>query len=664
LMSVPAQDKKDEDLLGGAGAIRASRLNGEGPQGSLPLTKDMLLNEPSGNLFGLTQNAGMGWEVSEVNRPAFLILTTMGGLRGEDGRPIALGYHTGHWELGLLVREAAQTLSARGALPFAAYVSDPCDGRSQGTAGMLDSLAYRNDAAIVMRRLIRSLPTRQGVLGIASCDKGLPATMIALAGEKNQPALVVPGGVTLPAEGAEDLGKIQTIGARFAHGLIGLEEAAEMGCRACGSSGGGCQFLGTAATAQVISEALGMALPHSALAPSGEPVWLDLARRSALALLHLKSAGQTLADILTPAAIENAMVLHAAFGGSTNLLLHLPAIAHAAGLPRPTVEDWSRASRATPRLVDVLPNGPRSFPTVDVFMAGGVPEVMLQLRRLGLLHLEALTAAGKALGDVLDWWETSERRHAARLKLRESGIDPDLVILSPENARREGLAGTLVFPTGNLAPQGAVVKATAIDPSVVGDDGVYHFRGRARVFTSEHAAIQAIKGQSQPPVGLGDVIVYIGGGPLGTGMEETYQLTSALKYIPWGRQVPLLTDARFSGVSTGACIGHIGPEALAGGPIGRVRDGDRIEITIDRRSLVGSANLVGSAERDLTPAEAQRLLQEREPHPDLRPRPDLPADTRLWAALQSVSGGIWGGSVYDVERILAVLEAGEKALVG
>ncbi len=661
-MGISEHGTNRDEILGGAEPVRASRVSGEGPQGSLLLTDDMLRNEPSGNLFGLTQNAGMGWEVSEVNHPAFLILTTMGGLRGEDGQPIALGYHTGHWELGLLVREAAQTLSAHGALPFAAYVSDPCDGRTQGTLGMFDSLAYRNDAAVVMRRLIRSLPTRQGVLGIASCDKGLPATMMALAGEKDQPALVLPGGVTLPVKGAEDLGKIQTIGARFVHGLIGLEEAAEMGCRACGSSGGGCQFLGTAATSQVVAEALGMALPHSALVPSGEPAWFELAHRSARALLHLKHTGKTLADILTPAAVENAMIIHAAFGGSTNLLLHLPAVAHAAGLSRPTVEDWSRASRATPRLVDVLPNGPRGFPTVDVFMAGGVPEVMLHLRRLGLLHLEALTATGDTLDSVLDWWEASERRQAAREKLHESGIDPDLVILSPEDARREGLSGTLIFPTGNLAPQGAVVKATAIDPSVIGEDGVYRCRGRARVFTSEQDAIQAIKGQSQPPVRSGDVIVYIGGGPLGTGMEETYQLTSALKYIPWGKHVALLTDARFSGVSTGACIGHIGPEALAGGPIGRLRDGDRIEIIIDRRSLVGSANLTGSSEKELSPEEAQRLLDEREPHPGLRSRPELPADTRLWAALQSVSGGTWGGSVYDVERILAVLEAGKKVL--
>ncbi|NLG95847.1 MAG: YjhG/YagF family D-xylonate dehydratase [Chloroflexi bacterium] len=648
-----------EEIFGSADSIRGTRTEAEGPQGRLPLTGEMLLNEPSGNLFGLTQNAGMGWDPREVNHPAYLILSTMGGLRGEDGAPVALGMHTGHWELGLLVREAAETLRSQGALPFAVYCSDPCDGRTQGTPGMLDSLAYRNDAAVVMRRLIRSLPVRQGVLGIASCDKGLPATMMALAGEKQLPGVVIPGGVTLPARGAEDAGKIQSIGARYAHGLVTLDYAAEMGCRACGSSGGGCQFLGTAATSQVVAEALGMALTHSALAPSGEPVWQDMARRSALAVLRQKAAGLSMEDILTPAAIENAMIVHAAFGGSTNLLLHIPAVAHAAGLKRPVVDDWIRVNRAVPRLVDVLPNGPRGFATVYAFMAGGVPEVMLHLRDLGLLNLNALTASGETLGAALDWWEGSERRQAARQTLREAGIDPDLVILSPDAARREGLTSTLVFPVGNLAPQGSVIKATAIDPSVVGEDDVYRCRGRARVFTSEHEAIRAIKGQDQP-LQPGDVLVYIGGGPLGTGMEETYELTAALKHLPWGKHVPLITDARFSGVSTGACIGHIGPEALAGGPIGRLRDGDLIEIVIDRANLVGRVDLVGTGEGELTPEEAADLLAARQPHPNLRPRPDLPDDTRLWAALQAVSGGTWGGAVYDVDAILQALERGSR----
>ncbi len=651
-----------DDIYGGAELLRNTRTRGQGREGKLPFDEDMLLNEASGNLFAMTQNVAMGWHPEEVNREQYVIVSTTGGLRAEDGRPLALGYHTGHWEISLLVKEAAQTIRAQDAIPFAIYCSDPCDGRSQGTAGMMDSLAYRNDAALVMRRMIRSLPTRDGVMGVATCDKGLPAAMLALAGCGDLPGIIVPGGVTLPAEGAEDAGTVQTIGARFAHGLITLDYAAEMGCKACGSAGGGCQFLGTAATSQVVAEALGLSLPHSALLPSGEAVWLDNARRSALALLHMKASGLTLADILTRAALENAMLAHSAFGGSTNLLLHIPAIAHAAGLKPPTVDDWIRVNRSTARLVDALPNGPRNHPTVQVYMAGGLPEVLLHLRAQGLLNTDALTVTGDKLDAVLDWWESSERRRLARERLRANeGIDPDDVIMSPEKAKARGLTSTVVFPRGNIAPQGSVIKATAIDPSVIDEDKVYRHRGRARVFTSERAAIRALKGLEGEAIQPGDVLVLAGLGPMGTGMEETYQLTSALKFIPWGKQVPIITDARFSGVSTGACIGHVGPEALAGGPIGKLRDGDIIEISIDRHQLHGSVNLVGTADGELSAEAAASLLAARAPHPDLQPHPELPADTRLWAALQAASGGVWAGSVYDVDKIIAALNAGQAA---
>src|SRR5438477_4211877 len=222
---------------------------------------------------------------------------------------------------------AAKELKSLGAIPFAAYCTDPCDGRTQGTTGMFDSLPYRNDAASVFRRLIRSLPTRSGVIGIATCDKGLPAMMMALAGTRDLPGVLVPGGVTLLAEEGEDAGKIQSAGARFAHGQMTLADAAEGLCRACATPGGGCQFLGTSATSQVIGEALGMSLPHSALSPSGHPIWLDLARRSARAALELEGRGLAMRDILSAASVRNALVVHAAFGGSTNLILHLPAIA-------------------------------------------------------------------------------------------------------------------------------------------------------------------------------------------------------------------------------------------------------------------------------------------------------------------------------------------------
>lgn len=650
-------------ILGDGTGVRGTRTKGQGATGRLPLTADMLLNEPSGNLFGLTQNVAMGWNPEEVNRQQVVIVSTHGGLRAEDGRPVALGYHTGHWEVNLLVREAAETLRAQGAVPFAAYCTDPCDGRSQGTDGMMDSLPYRNDAAMVIRRQIRSLPTRDAVIGVATCDKGLPAMMLALAGCSDIPGLMIPGGVTLPDETAEDAGMVQTIGARYTQGVITLDYAAEMGCRACGSSGGGCQFLGTAATSQVVAEGFGLTLPHSALCPSGEPIWLDMARRSALALLRLKNDGRRLADLFTAQSLENAMMVHAAFGGSTNLLLHIPAIALAAGLRPPTVSDWQRVNRSTPRLVDSLPNGPRNFRTVQVYMAGGVPEVMLQLRRMGLLHTDVLTASGETLGTVLDWWEGSERRQAARaLLLEQDGVAADEVIMDADRARVAGLTSTVIFPVGNLAPQGSVVKATAIDSSVIDVDGVYRHRGRARVFTSERAAIQAVKGQTQPPVQPGDIMVLIGIGPQGTGMVETAQITSALKYLEWGKQVTLLTDGRFSGFSTGACIGHIGPEALAGGAIGKVRDGDWIEVILDRHQLEGTIRLVGTVDGLLTADAAQALLDSREPHPDLHQHPRLPDDTRLWAALQEASGGTWAGCVYDVDKIITVLKAGLNAL--
>lgn len=634
-----------------------------GPEGSLPLDGDFLLNAPSGDIFALSQNAGMGWEPQTLRQPEFLILSTQGGIRAPDGSPVALGYHTGHWEVGLLMQAAAAEIKRLGMIPYAGFVTDPCDGRSQGTVAMMDSLPYRNDAAIVLRRLIRSLPTRKGVMGVATCDKGLPAMMLALAAQQQYPTLLVPGGVTLPPSEGEDAGKIQTVGVRYAHGEISVEEAAELGCKSCASPGGGCQFLGTAATSQVVAEALGMTLMHAALAPSGQPIWLDIATRSAQALIELFRAGVTTRHILTEDALHNAMVVHAAFGGSTNLLLHIPAIAFAAGLPRPTVEDWTHINRSVPRLVDVLPNGPVGHPTVQAYLAGGVPEVMLHLAELGLLRLDATTVHNRSLDALLDEWRRSERRKRLRDRLFEAdGVDPNNVIMDPKTARARGLTSTVTFPRGNLAPEGSVVKSTAIDPSVLDADGVYRKLGPARVFAGERAAIAAIKGQGDKTIQPGDVIVVAGCGPMGSGMEETYQLTSALRYLHWGKQVALITDARFSGVSTGACIGHIGPEALAGGPIGRVQDGDLIQIMVDTVNLVGTLDLVGADGRQTGPEEGARILAARPMNPDIAADPRLPADTRLWAALQSVSGGTWGGCVYDVDRILQLLEAGQAAL--
>ena len=642
-----------DDFFATSGATYEVETKAAGPVGALPLTESFLRDSPSGDVFGLSQNAGMGWRVEEVMRKQVLILSTQGGLRERDGSPVALGYHTGHWELDELVRVAAKEFDRLGALPFAGYCSDPCDGRTQGTPGMFDSLPYRNDAAIVLRRLIRSLPQRRAVLGIATCDKGLPAMMMALAGMRELPVVVVPGGVTLPPEVGEDAGKVQTLGARFAHELVTLDEAASLGCRACASPGGGCQFLGTAATSQVVAEALGLSLLHSALAPSGQAVWRENALRAARAVLHQEEAGLTSRDILTEKSLRNAMVVHAAFGGSTNLLLHIPAIAHAAGLPRPTVGEWQEVNRTTPRLVSVLPNGPVDHPTVRVFLAGGVPEVMLHLREAGLLHTQALTATGQTLEEALDVWENSERRTRFKALLKaQDGVLADEVILSPARATKWKMTSTVSFLVGNLAPDGAVVKSAAIDVVHFDQDGSYRKEGPARVFTRESAAIRALK---EGHIRAGDVMVLTGVGPAGTGMEETYQVTSALKHLPFGGEIVLLTDARFSGVSTGACIGHIGPEGLAGGPIGKVRDGDWIRIFIDSGKSSGCLDLVGEGEERFSEVEGARRLRDRTSHPELSPDEQLPDDTRLWAALQAVSGGTWGGCVYDASRVAELL---------
>lgn len=633
-----------------------------GPTGALPLTPEHLGTAPSGDLFGWTQNVGMGWQPAQLTGGDFLILSTHGGLRDTVGSPLALGYHTGHWEVNLLVAEAARELKRLGSVPFAGYVTDPCDGRTQGTPGMYDSLPYRNDASMVMRRLIRSLPTRKGVMGIATCDKGLPATMMALASCHDLPTILVPGGVTLPAADGEDAGKVQTIGVRYVQGQLTLQEAAELGCRACGSPGGGCQFLGTAATSQVVGEALGFTLPHAALAPSGQPIWYDLATRSARALLQMHKQKITTKHILTLGSAKNVMTVWAAFGGSTNLLFHIPAILHQAKVERPTLQDWININSTTPRLVDALPNGPVGHPTVRVYLAGGVPEVMMHLRELGLLDETVLTVTGQPLGKLLDAWPNSERRKRLHERLYQcDGIDPSDVVMSPNKAKEKGLTSTATFPNGNLTPDGSVIKSTSIDPSMVNTDGIYHQVLRAKVFTTEKAAMAAIKTKSIQP---GDVLVLICRGPLGAGMEEIYQITAALKHLEWGKQVAVLTDARFSGVSTGACIGHVSPEALAGGPIGKVQDGDRIEIHINRRTMEGSVNLVGVGDIIFGAEQGIFLLNARPPRPDLHPDPDLPDDTKLWANLIHASGGIWQGCVYDHEmiqqRLFSPLPLGER----
>jgi len=310
-----------------------------------------------------------------------------------------------------------------------------------------------------------------------------------------------------------------------------------------------------------------------------------------------------------------------------------------------------------------LPNGPVGHPTVRAFLAGGVPEVMLQLRRLDLLDLNVVTVSGERLSKLLDWWQASQRRQRLRELLHEKdGVDPDDVIMNPAQAQQRGLKSTIMLPQGNLAPEGSVIKITAIDPSVLDSDGVYRKVGPARVFVGESSAFAAVKAGA---IRSGDIIVLICAGPMASGMEEILQVTGALKYLSWGKDVAVITDGRFSGVSTGACIGHIAPEALAGGPIGKVLDGDIIQIIIDCNSLEASVDLIGDADCPPEQRSVQtgtKILARRQMRADLAAHPNLPGDSRLWAAMQEIGGGVWGGCVFDVDAIIETLQAGKDAL--
>ena len=609
----------------------------------------------------------MGWNPAQLRRPEFLILGTMGGIRAPDGTPIALGYHTGHWEIGLLMQAAAEQFAALGMVPFAGYVSDPCDGRSQGTAGMMDSLPYRNDAAIVLRRLIRSLPTRKGVMGVATCDKGLPAMMMALASAHDMPSVLVPGGVTLPPTVGEDAGKVQSVGARFAHGEITLEEAAELGCHAAPRRAAAASSSARRRPARSWPRRWGLSLVHSALAPSGQPIWLDMARRSADALVGLFKAGVSHAATSSPR-------MRCTMRWSSTLPSAAARTCCCTFRPSPTPQvcrgppsdDWEphQPIRASPGgCAAQRPGRPPDGPRLPRRRRTGSDAASA---RPGPVAAGRAHRARPAAGRPARRMGTKRAAHGACASgsSRRTASTRTTSSCPRQRAAARGLTSTVTFPSGNLAPEGSVVKSTAIDPSVIDADGVYRKVGPARVFTSERAAIAAIKGQAAgEPVRPGDILVVVGRGPLGSGMEETYQLTSALRYLAWGKQVALITDARFSGVSTGACIGHVGPEGLAGGPIGRVREGDTIRIVIDTVNLEGSHRLWSATmDADCTPARRRRRPGRRAPQPGHGADPRLPDDTRLWAVLQSVSGGTWGGCVYDVDKIIQTLEAGQRAL--
>jgi putative YjhG/YagF family dehydratase len=625
----------------------------------------------SGDQFAFQQNAAMSADNPRLNPAArnIHVVSTHGGFIGKNGQRLAASAHTGSAELHLLIEGACEALIDSGYFPIASYCSDNCDGRTQGTLGGFDSLPSRNDAYRAMIGQCRSLPQRRGVLGVATCDKGLPAVMMMLAAAGHQlklPGIVVLGGVALPpaiddsnravweAAGVspEDAGKSQSLGSRLALGQVTLEQASLIGCAACATVGGGCQFFGTAATAQVIAEALGMALPHTALAPSGQPIWEDSGRRAALALDQMIESGTTMKDILTADAVHNAMVIHAMSGGSTNLLLHIPAICRKAGLEIPTVEQWNNINREVPRILSVLPNGPVNHVTVRAFLAGGVPEMMLHARSLGLLKLDAKTVTGKCLGDVLEDWESSDRREYVRETLREQdGVDPDEVIMAPAKAKKMGLEATVIIHRGNLAPEGALVKSSVMDPVLFDANGVFKSVRDARVFTGIESCMNTIRAGK---IKADDAIVLIGLGPM-VGMPEIANVTNALKDIPGLEHVVVITDARFSGHNKGASFGHVTPEALKGGPIGKVVDGDKIQVYVNRPQLEASIDLVIHHDGHWSVERGSQVLQGRETRNDLMIDPRCPEEV-IQFGLSTESA--WKGCVADTAGLARLMGLG------
>ncbi len=626
---------------------------------------------PSGDQFGLQQNAGMIGDNQRLNpvAPNVHVVSTHGGFIGSNGERLAVSAHTGSAELHRLIAGACDQLVTDGFLPIASYCSDNCDGRTQGTLGGFDSLPSRNDAYRAMIGQCRSLPQRRGVLGVATCDKGLPATMMMLAAagkQLNLPGIVVLGGVALPpsidesnravweAAGVspEDAGKSQSLGSRIALGQVTVDQASLIGCAACATVGGGCQFFGTAATAQVIAEALGMALPHTALAPSGQAIWADSGRRAAEALKAMIEAGISMQDILTQDAVHNAMVIHAMSGGSTNLLLHVPAVCRKAGLEIPTVEQWNNVNRDVPRILSVLPNGPRNHVTVRAFLAGGVPEMMLHARALGLLKLDAMTVSGARLGDVLEEWEKSDRREYVRETLREQdGVDPDEVIMAPQKAKSMGLEATVIIHRGNLAPEGALVKSSVMDPELFDANGVFKTVRNARVFTGIQACMQAIRSGT---IDQNDAIILIGLGPM-VGMPEIANVTNALKDIPGLEHVVVITDARFSGHNKGASFGHVTPEALKGGPIGKVLDGDKIQVYVNRPDLEASIDLVIHHDGEWSVERGSQALQGRQSRKDLMIDPRCPEEVIQFGLS---TGSAWEGCVADTAALARLMGYG------
>lgn len=497
---------------------------------------------------------GMGWTEEDLEKPYVLIEDVF----GES--------HPGSIHLDQLAKEVAYGVLESGGRPSNFHVTDLCDGIAQGHDGMNYILLSRQLIADMVE-VHASVHPWDGLVLISSCDKAVPAHLIA-AGRLGLPTIVVPGGTMRPGPFMSDSGRAGEISLKYKQHEIGDFEVMQYkktGCPSCGA----CQFLGTANTMQAMAEALGLALPGSSLAAATMIDITQMARQAGQMVLRLKAQGITADDILTPEAFENAIIIHAAIGGSTNAMIHLPAIAQARGI-KLDVRKFDEINRLIPHLCDIAPSG--RYPAETLWLAGGIPAVQEALK--DLLHLDVMTVTGRTLGENLEQMKQSgfyERNHGF---LANYGLRPDDII-RPRATCQE--FGTVAVLSGNLAPEGAVIKYSAVRP-----DMMYHV-GKARIFDCEEDCQAAVVANTIDP---GDVMIIRYEGPRGSGMPEMYMTTEAIMNNPrLNTSTVLITDGRYSGATKGPCVGHVSPEAAAGGPIALLEAGDLVELDIPGRQL-------------------------------------------------------------------------------
>lgn len=520
---------------------------------------------------------GMGWTTEDLKKPQIMVESTYGDS------------HPGSAHLDLLINEAEKAIREHNGKAAKYFTTDMCDGQAQGHDGMNYSLVSREYIADMIEIQAMATPFDAGVF-IASCDKGLPGNLKALA-RLNMPSIVITGGIMAAGPNMLTLEQLGTYSARFERGEITEKElcfAKENACPSCGA----CSFMGTASTMQVTAEALGLTLPGSALLPATSPDLLTKAYETGVRAIELAKEGLLPSQILTEKAFENAIMVHAAIAGSSNSLLHIPAIAHEVGIEL-DADKFDEIHRRIPYILNIRPSG--FYPGEYFYYAGGVPGIMEEIKEF--LHLDVMTVTGKTLGENLEELKKNGYYERCYAELEKRNLKKEDIIKTVANPIQK--QGALAILKGNLAPEGAVIKHSAV-PKEMREAVLI-----ARPFNSEEEAIKAVlTGEINP----GDAVIIRYEGPKGSGMPEMFYTTEAIASDPRiAASTALITDGRFSGASRGPAIGHVSPEATEGGPIALVEEGDLIKISVSERKL----SIIGVNNKKLPEEEIEKILVER-----------------------------------------------------